>query len=178
MAEKFSKTVSLDAAADSTTQILAIPAIGDLSSTYFLKLALTNAQGKLVGSNFYWLSTTEDTIDWAKSNWYYSPTTVNSDFKALQSLPKVSLEKSVKTIESGDEITTRVTIRNPSKSLAFFLRLKLNKGVGGEEILPVIWDDNYVSLLPGESREITAHYAHRSAGGRVPTLEIQGWNAG
>ena len=38
----------------------------DLSSTYFLVLRLEDSTGKLVGSNFYWLSTKPETLDWAK----------------------------------------------------------------------------------------------------------------
>ena len=55
-------------------------------------------------------------------------------------------------------------MENPSKTLAFFVRLKLDKGKGGEEILPVVWQDNYISLLPGEKREITATYRASSMG--------------
>jgi exo-1,4-beta-D-glucosaminidase len=69
-----------------------------------------------------------------------------------------------------------VTIENPSKVVAFFVRLKLDKQKGGEEILPVIWQDNYISLLPGEKREITAKYRVSDAGGREPALELSGWN--
>ncbi len=177
MAEKFNKSIDLDAAADSTAQVLTLPQMDGLTPTYFLKLTLTNATGKTVGTNFYWLSTTPETIDWSKSNWYTTPVTSQSDFKALNSLPKVKLESSIRTVQTGEEETTHVTIRNPSKNLAFFIRLKLDKGAGGEEILPVLWEDNYISLLPGEKREITAHYAHRDAGAHEPTLEVRGWNA-
>ncbi len=58
----------------------------------------------------------------------------------------------------GEDEITRVALENPSKSLAFFVRLKVNKGTKGEEILPVVWEDNYISLLPGEKREVTATY--------------------
>ena len=57
MSEKFSKEISLDAAADSTNKILTLPDIDGLSPTYFLVLRLQDSSGKLVGSNFYWLST-------------------------------------------------------------------------------------------------------------------------
>jgi exo-1,4-beta-D-glucosaminidase len=68
-----------------------------------------------------------------------------------------------------------VTLENPSKSLAFFVRLKLDKGPKGEEILPIIWGDNYFSLLPGEKREVTATYRSSEAGTK-PVLEVSGWN--
>ncbi len=79
------------------------------------------------------------------------------------------------TPKGADEIT-RVTLENTGKSLAFSVRLKVNQGAGGEEILPVIWQDNYVSLLPGEKREITATYAGESLKGAEPSVEVNGWN--
>ena len=68
-----------------------------------------------------------------------------------------------------------MTVANPAKSLAFFVRLKVNQD-GGEEILPVIWEDNYFSLLPGESRAISATYAAEPLHGTNPVVELQGWN--
>ena len=76
----------------------------------------------------------------------------------MNSLPRVELNVSARSEQQGKEDVTRVTIANPGKSLAFFIRLKINRG-GGEEILPVIWEDNYVSLLPGETRVLSATYA-------------------
>ena len=55
-------------------------------------------------------------------------------------------------------------------------RLKVDKGKAGEEILPVLWQDNYVSLLPGEKREITATYRASELGGASPYVEVKGWN--
>ena len=55
--------------------------------------------------------------------------------------------------ESG---RARVTLENRSNALAFLVHLAVRKGPGGEEVLPVIWEDNYVTLLPGERRELTA----------------------
>ena len=74
MTEKFSKETTLNAAADSTNKALAIPEVQGLSPTYFLRLTLADANGKVVGSNFYWLSTKPEVIDWEKSNWYTTPT--------------------------------------------------------------------------------------------------------
>ena len=67
-------------------------------------------------------------------------------------------------------------LENPSPSLAFFIRLKVNKGAGGDEILPVIWEDNYLSLLPGEKREITATYRTSALGAAEAAVEVKGWN--
>jgi len=172
MTEKFSKAVDVDAPADSTSKIFALPEISDLSPTYFLVLRLQDASGKLVGSNFYWLSAKPETIDWDKSNWWMTPTASYADYTALAQLPKVTLKVISHTERKGEDAVTQVTLENPSKSLAFFVRLKVNDEKG-EEILPVLWSDNYVSLLPGEKRELTASY--RETG--KTKVEVSGWNA-
>ena len=176
MSEKLSHEDSLDAGADSTAKIFTLPDISGLSPVYFVVLRLTDSSGKLVGSNFYWLSTKPETIDWAKSTWWMTPTESYADFTALAQLPKVKLKVSDRTERKGEESYTQVTLENPSKNLAFFVRLKVSRGAKGEEILPVVWRENYVSLLPGEKREITATYRTRELGTAKPVVEVSGWN--
>jgi len=174
--QKFYKDTSLDAAADSTAKVFELPQIEGLSPAYFLDLRITDGGGKLVGSNFYWLSTKPETLDWSKSNWYMTPTASYADYTSLAQLPKVKLKVSSSSGNDGKIAETRVTLENPSKNLAFFMRLKIDKGNGGEEILPVVWEDNYISLLPGEKREITATYHTSSLGEATPAVEVSGWN--
>jgi exo-1,4-beta-D-glucosaminidase len=150
--EKFSHEDSVDAPADSTAKIFTLPDVQDLSAVYFLALRLTDSNGKLVGSDFYWLSTKPETIDWAKSTWWMTPTNSFADYTALAQLPKVKLKVTERTERKGADSITHVMLENSSKNLAFFARLKVQKGVKGPEILPVVWEDNYISLLPGEKR--------------------------
>ena len=139
-------------------------------------MRLTDSTGKLVGSNFYWLSTKPETLDWAKSNWWMTPTDSFADYTALAQLLKVKLKVTDTTERKGDDSITRVTLENPGKSLAFFVRLKVQKGANGAEILPVVWQDNYISLLPGEKCEITAIYRASELGTEKPIVEVSGWN--
>jgi len=176
MTEKFSKETTLDAAADSTNKILTLPGIDGLSPTYFVVLRLQDSSGKMVGSNLYWLSTKPETLDWEKSNWYTTPTSSYADYTAISQLPKIKLRVTDHTERKNEEAVTHVTLENPSKSLAFFVRLKVNKGKGGDEILPVVWQDNYISLLPGEKRELTASYRTQELGTAQPAVEVSGWN--
>ena len=76
---------------------------------------------------------------------------------------------------SGGTGQARVTLKNPGRSIAFFLRLQVT-GRGGEEVLPVLWQDNYVSLLPGETMELTAIYGAAELGTARPAIEASGWN--
>ena len=174
-AQKFLKEISLNATADSTVKVFELPQIEGLSPAFFLDLRVTDVSGKLVGSNFYWLSTKAETLDWAKSNWYTTPTASYADYTSLAQLPKVKLNVSSHSDISGNDAVTRVTVENPSKAISFFVRLKLDRGHGGEEILPVLWQDNYISLLPGEKREITATYRAGSGAGKAE-VELSGWN--
>ena len=174
--EKFSQENSVDAAADSTAKVFTMPDVSGLSNTYFLVLKLEDPTGKLVGSNFYWLSTKPETLDWAKSTWWMTPTASYADFTAISQLPKVKLKVTDRTEHKGEDAITHVTVENPSKSLAFFVRLKVAKGAKGEEILPVVWQDNYISLLPGEKREVTATYRGSELGAARPVVEVGGWN--
>ena len=91
-------------------------------------------------------------------------------------MPKVKLNISSRSEKKGNESITRVMLENPSKNVAFFVRLKVNKGKGGEEILPIVWQDNYISLLPGEKRDVSATYRVADLGTAKPEVEVQGWN--
>jgi exo-1,4-beta-D-glucosaminidase len=176
--QKFSKDVPLDAAADSTAKVFELPQIEGLSPAYFLDIRVTDSGGNLLGSNFYWLSTKPETLDWSKSTWYTTPTKSFADYTSLAQLPKVRLNVSSRSehIGNSESAVTHVIVENPSKTLAFFVRLKLDKSKAGDEILPVLWQDNYISLLPGEKREITATYRASSLGAAEPQIEASGWN--
>jgi exo-1,4-beta-D-glucosaminidase len=173
MNRKFAREVALDAPPDSSTRVFQLPEPAGLSPTYFVALELAGAGG-VVSRNFYWLSTAPETLDWSKSTGFVTPTRTFADYTALNRLPEAALELSAETRAAGDSRITTVHLRNRSRALAFGLRLKLD-GAGGEEILPVLWEDNYLALLPGEARTLTAKWRGSEA---HPTVEAQAWNTG
>ena len=178
MTEKFSQEATLDMAPDSSKRLFNLPVPADLSSTYFVKLRLADPDGRTVSENFYWLSTQPDTLGEpeAASSWYYTPTKQFADFTALKTLPLADVKVSARSQHNEKQEVTRVMVENPGTSLAFFIHLKVNQGENGEEILPVIWQDNYFSLLPGEKREVTATYSAAYLRGKKPVVELEGWN--
>jgi exo-1,4-beta-D-glucosaminidase len=176
MKQKFSRQVSADAAPDSNQVLFALPPIDGLTPTYFLRLTVDDSSGKRLSTNTYWLSTKPEKLDWEKSTWYYTPTAQFADYTALKQLPTVKLNVSSHTTQEGANHITHVTLSNSGKSLAFFIRLKLAKGKGGQEVLPVIYQDNYFSLLPGEKRDVTISYRSSDLGGAKPAVEVSGWN--
>jgi hypothetical protein len=60
--------------------------------------------------------------------------------------------------------------------MAFFIHVALLNSETGEEVLPVRWDDNYFSLVPGESREVSATHLKEDLQGVRPVLDVGGWN--
>jgi exo-1,4-beta-D-glucosaminidase len=185
MTEKFSQRAPVDLAPDESKILFTLPDIKDLSPTYFIDLRILDGAGKVVGSSFYWQSTKPDRLDHDKGKWFVTPTSEYADFTALGGLPRVKLKVRSKSgrlaAAAGHppgQGTTAVTLTNPSRSLAFFVRLKLTRGKGGDEVLPVLWEDNYVSLLPGETRQIGARYRLADLRGKPPALELSGWNLG
>ncbi|MDQ2920601.1 MAG: glycosyl hydrolase family 2, partial [Acidobacteriota bacterium] len=177
LAEKFSRTADLDLAADSNFKAFAIPQIDDLSVTYFLKLTLQDANGRTISSNFYWLSTRDDVLDTKKAKWYYTPVSSYADMTQLEKLPPVKLSVSGKAERRGQNEIARVTVSNPTRSLAFFVRLQIKKGSHGADVLPIVWQDNYFSLMPGERRELTASYRLKDLGAARAFLTVEGWNS-
>jgi exo-1,4-beta-D-glucosaminidase len=192
MTEKFSKQTELSVGADSSTPALTLPSLSGLSSTYFVSLSLESA-GEIVSRNFYWLSTHPETLDWARqeedstgqydiSTW--TPTKEFANYTALNGLPKVDLDVSAENKNSGEEGSTTITVHNPTSALAFAVHLKINKnsshrvsreGSQDDEILPVLWSDNYFALLPGETRQVIATYRAPEKN-QVPSVEVEGWN--
>jgi exo-1,4-beta-D-glucosaminidase len=171
--QKLQKDFTADLKADTGTKVSDKLAV-DGDDPYFLSLRLSDPSGKLLSTNFYWLSNKSETLDWEKSTWYFTPATSYADFKALDSMPKVKLQHSSTSVRKGDRVLTTVKIKNPSKNVAFLIRLKANKG--NEEVLPVLWEDNYFSLLPGETREITATHDAADVGAGTIRVTAEGWN--
>ncbi len=77
---------------------------------------------------------------------------------------------------SGGDGQARVTLENTSEAMAFFVHLSVRKGEGGGEVLPVLWEDNDVTLAPGEALELGATYAIKDLGAAAPVVRIEGWN--
>jgi exo-1,4-beta-D-glucosaminidase len=168
---------NLDIAADAAAKAFDLPKPANLSTTYFLKLDLQDASGKLLSDNFYWLSTKLDTLDWGKrKDTVYTPQKDFADFTALNALPQVKLDLSTEVRHEGGKGVLTVNVKNPSSSVAFQVHLRVTKGKDGDDIVPIFWDDNYFSLLPGEEKTVSATGDPADAEGMTPILEVDGYN--
>jgi exo-1,4-beta-D-glucosaminidase len=106
---------------------------------------------------------------------YYTAVTSYEDLSMLNQLKKVHVDASASIGRPAEGEEVRVQVHNPSSNLAFMVQLSVVDDKTGEEILPVLWDDNYFSLLPGETRVVSARYGSGAATGRL-RLEVHGWN--
>ena len=175
LAEKFSKTAPVDIGEDSVTRAFEIPQIDGLSKTYLVRLGLQDAGGKAVSSNFYWLSTQPDVSDWAKGNGRYTPIKTYADLTGLEQLSPVKVKMTSRAEQKGPEEIDHVTVENTGSQLAFMVHLTVRKGSGGD-IQPVVWEDNYFELMPGEKRDVTATFQKKLLGGTKAQIRVDGWN--
>jgi len=175
--EKFSRDAAVDVDADGVTRSMAIPEPAGTTGAYFLNLQLFSSGDELLSRNFYWLSTKPDELDFPKTEWYYTPQTSFADFSSLQNLPKAKVHATLRGAAATErDRAFHVAVENTSKGVAFLTRLRLVKGREQTEILPVFWQDNYLSLLPGEKREVTVHIRKVDLAGAQPTLLVDGFN--
>jgi exo-1,4-beta-D-glucosaminidase len=174
MTSKFDRQVPVDLDPDSAKQIITLPRIEGLSPTYFVRLDLRDDANKLVSTNFYWLSTTQETLDWSKTNYYVTPLVQHADLKALNDLPKVSLKGNLFATSQKEDVL-HITLANLSKALAFAVSLRLTDAKG-DDVLPVVFEDNYFSMLPGEKRTLAVQFAAKDLHGSKPVIHVEGWN--
>ena len=142
----------LDLPEDSTAVVTTLPVPEDVTPVYYVRLELADVDGNPLSTNFYVQGKEEGNL------------------QALNQLGKAS----VKATFTGNG-PWKVTLTNNGKVPALMLRLKLVSKSTGEMVLPVIYSDNYISLMPGETREIRIEAAPEDLRGK-PGLEISGFN--
>lgn len=174
--QKYSKKIAVSVEPDSIAECFALPAITGLTETYFLRLQLTDANGAVKSINWYWLSLKSDVLNWKKSNGFMTPETGYADYSALQDLAKTTLKMAYSSEKSADSSSHVVTITNTGETVAFQVHLRALNRKSGDDILPVIFSDNYLELAPGESRAIRCTYANKDAGEATPFFLVSAWN--
>jgi exo-1,4-beta-D-glucosaminidase len=172
-----SRDASIDLPADSATKAFDLPAPEKLSTTYFLKLQLHDATGNLVSDNFYWLSTKLDTMDWKhKKDTVYTPQKDFADLTGLNSLRQIKLEVQAAVHDMGETGMVQLHVKNTSNAVAFLVHPRLTKGQDGDDLVPIFWDDNYFSLLPGEEKSVAVTFATSDLQGQLPFAYVDGYN--
>jgi exo-1,4-beta-D-glucosaminidase len=163
MEEKLNKELSVSIGSDESKKIFGLEDTKDISNIYFLKLELKDENGKVISSNFYWLSSKGDE---------------KADFTELDKLPIADVKLAISSLEHNDgQNVFYVEIENIGKTLAFALNPKVIKSNSKDLVLPVFCEDNYFSLLPNEKRKIKIEFNPANLGGEKPVLVLDGWNS-
>ena len=142
--------------ANKVTVLSKIKTIDQKEPVCFLRLKLIDKDNQVRDENFYWLS---------------KP---GKSYEKLNELKPATLESEWRTNAKGEKLLLN---RNTGVETAFFVRLKVLKGKGGELALPVFFTDNYITLFPGENKEIRVDCTKLSESASNPLwIEAEGWN--
>lgn len=155
----FHREEKRDAAADAQTDgfRLDLAPLFSAEGVVLVNLELRNSAGEVVSRNLYWLGAD------------------NASYRRLNRLPPASLSATAKSMRAGDEVRVQIDLRNTGTAAALTNKLTLLNATDGSRILPAYYTDNYISLLPGETRQIDVTYPAKSATG-PPQLSVRGWN--
>jgi hypothetical protein len=140
-----------DAAANAVGEAFKLelgPLMGD--GVVLVKLGLVDTSGAVVSENFYWLGAS------------------SAAYRKLNRIGTATVAVAARA-EKGRVV---VSLKNTGSVAALETKLTLLK-TDGTRVLPAYYSDNYVSLLPGETRQI----AIESASGATQ-VGVRGWNVG
>ena len=177
LTQAYTTEAPVDAAANASTEVLTLPALTGLSTTYLIRLQLKDATGATVSDNVYWYSTSPDVLA-GHSSWYRTPVKSYANLSGLNGLAQnQSLMTAVARTTAGAQQTATITLTNTSPTnIAFFVRPEITAGNGGNEVVPIDYSDNDVTLWPSESKTITATYQTADLGGQPAYVRIRGYN--
>jgi exo-1,4-beta-D-glucosaminidase len=136
-------------------QAMTLPRLARDSSVFFVRAELLDWSEKVVSENVYWQSQRFDDVgDPSNDSAFELKQASWADMTGLNNMAQVPLD--VTASKSRNPADNRVTIRlhNPSQQVGFFERAELTSTPGGDEILPIEYSDNYVTVFPGETVEI------------------------
>lgn len=107
-----------------------------LPDVHFIRLLLTDWQGRRISENFYWRSSKL------------------ADYTALNRLAKARLRTDSKLVQRDGRAVIEATVSNPDAAVAFAVRVQAVRTSDGERLLPALMNDNYFTLFKGEKKTI------------------------
>jgi exo-1,4-beta-D-glucosaminidase len=146
---------NLDVASGGAAQALTLRRLAGDSSVFFVRCQLLDKAGKVLSENVYWQSQQLDDVGDPRNDSAFELKQASwADMTGLNRMARVRLDVSAyRSPNPGDD---RVTIRlhNPSQQVGFFERAELVSAPDADEILPVQYSENYVTVFPGETVEL------------------------
>ncbi|PZG18384.1 discoidin domain-containing protein [Nonomuraea aridisoli] len=153
------RRTSVDVAPSATAEAFTAGWTDDLPDVHLLRLTLEDGRGEPLSRNDYWR--------------YREP----ADLRALNDLQRTALSvEAGKVTRSGTRHTLTAKLRNRGQAVAAMVRLSLLDARTGERVLPTLYSDNYVWLLPGESRAFTLSWPADALPSGRPVVRVDGYN--
>jgi hypothetical protein len=151
------RSFALDSSEDSVVTCLRMEYPGGLTPVHFVRLTLTRGTDVLP-SNLYLRGVEE------------------GNYRAIRQLGKAHVRAATTVTRQGDLWRLTTEIENTSGWPALMTRLKVVRATSGDRILPAIYSDNYVTLLPGERRTIQTELRDADTRGERPRMVVGGFN--
>ncbi len=144
-----------------------------LKPVHFIKLVLTDKSGQVASQNIYWHATPVEQDKSAPK----APGDVFENYLALNDMKPVALKGSFSNQDAGGTSTLTIQLENPTSQIALMAAVKVVRAdAPTERVLPIHYDDNYVTLLPHEKREIHAEFESALLKGSQPSVLLNGSN--
>ncbi len=165
----------IDIPSGGAAQALSLPRIPVSSPVYFVRCELMDAAGKVLSENVYWQSQQRDDVgDPSNDAAFALKQTSWADMTALNWMPRTPLDvRAQRSAENGGDAVT-IALTNTSKQVAFFERAEVTATRDGDEILPVEYSDNYVTVFPGETVQVRALVP--TSGATPQWVRVNGYN--
>jgi hypothetical protein len=147
----------VDSPYDSTVSPFSLEFPEGLTPLHFVRLRLARG-AETISENFYWRG--------------LEP----GDYRALRTLPKVAVQSATRVERDGDRYILHTELANRSPTPALAVRLVAVRAESGDRILPALYSDNFVPLLPGETRTLRTELLAVDARGEEPRILVEGFN--
>ena len=154
---KWEKTATIDSHEDSTKSPIELEFPGGLSRTHFIRLALTR-NGQVVSSNFYMRGLNE------------------GDYQGIRDLSAAKIKAKTHIKRKGSQWTITTELHNVSKVPALMVRLKAIRSKSGDLIVPALFSQNYIAMMPGEKQTISISLLDADTRGEHPAIRVDGFN--
>jgi len=155
--KQWEKAATLDSVEDSVQAPIKIEYPASVTPVHFLRLKLMHG-AEILSENFYWRGLEQ------------------GNFKPLRTLDKVKLGVATHVERKGAEWFLTTELGNSSSTPVLMVRVKAVREKSGDRILPAIYSDNYVALMPGEKRSIQTELEDADVRGERPKIVVEGFN--
>ncbi len=154
---KWEKSTTLDSHEDSTVSPIQLEFPAGLARTHFIRLTLVRGS-TIASSNFYLHGNTE------------------GDYQGIRNLAAAKIDTKTRIKRNGTHWKIVTELHNASKVPALMMRVKAVRSQSGDLIVPSLYSDNYVALMPGERRTIFISLEDADTRGQKPRVRVDGYN--